>query len=157
MLFLKPPSSFIPCFSFKTCFLSFLSPVMVCDPSCCMDTSVFFPVRQLCTFLPQPPASLSAQDQKKFKEALRVRRRENERLLKFMHSPQCMQHLWRIFYGEEPCERHSLYQSEVSRRSLLWTGMGPFQLDQSDDQVRCNVSGVILHVISGIGCLLQNT
>lgn len=113
------------------------------------------PNSQLCTFPSQPRVSLSARDQRKFNVALRVRRRENERLLKFMQSPQCMQHLWRIFYGEQPCERHSLYQNEVSRRSLLWTGMGPFQLDQSDDQVRCNVSGVrycMWFQVLGVSC-----
>lgn len=81
---------------------------------------------------------MSARDRRKMQKSLRSRRRENEKLIKFMNSAACMDHLWQIFSGQKQCERHRLYQSEATRRSLLWSGIGPFQLDQDDDQVSIN-------------------
>ncbi|XP_045594436.2 uncharacterized protein [Procambarus clarkii] len=79
--------------------------------------------------------TLSSRDRKKMQSAIKARRRENEKLLKFMQSASCMDHLWKIFNGEKSCERHALYQDEITRRTLLWSGIGPFQLDQDDDQI----------------------
>lgn len=78
---------------------------------------------------------MTALDRRRMQKSLRSRRRENEKLMKFMNSAACMDHLWQIFSGQKQCERHKLYQSEATRRSLLWSGIGPFQLDQDDDQV----------------------
>ncbi|XP_050738681.1 uncharacterized protein LOC127009548 [Eriocheir sinensis] len=78
---------------------------------------------------------MTALDRRRMQKSLRSRRRENEKLMKFMNSTACMDHLWQIFSGQKQCERHKLYQSEATRRSLLWSGIGPFQLDQDDDQI----------------------
>ncbi|XP_071536577.1 uncharacterized protein [Panulirus ornatus] len=78
---------------------------------------------------------LSARDRMKIQSAMKARRKENEKLLRFMKSASCMDHLWQIFNGEKSCERHKMYQDEVTRRTLLWSGIGPFQLDQDDDQI----------------------
>ncbi|KAG0719666.1 hypothetical protein GWK47_050022 [Chionoecetes opilio] len=78
---------------------------------------------------------MSGRDLGRMQKALRSRRRENEKLIKYLKSAACMEHLWQIFSGQKQCERHKLYQSEVTRRSLLWSGIGPFQLDQDDDQI----------------------
>ncbi|KAK8729767.1 hypothetical protein OTU49_008303 [Cherax quadricarinatus] len=79
--------------------------------------------------------SLSSRDRKKLKSAMKARRRDNEKLLKFIQSPSCVNHLWQIFNGEKTCERNDLYQDELTRRTLLWSGIGPFQLDKNDEQI----------------------
>ncbi|XP_042242461.1 uncharacterized protein LOC121879760 [Homarus americanus] len=79
--------------------------------------------------------TLTPREKIKFQSAMKVRKRENEKLLKFITSSACMEHLWQIFNGEKPCERHEAYQDMFSRRGLLCTGIGPFQLDHDDEQI----------------------
>lgn len=78
---------------------------------------------------------MSARDKRKLKVAIVVRRRENEKLLRYMRSDECMSHLWQIFRGEKASKRHEMYQDEYSRKMLMWSGVGPFHLDEEDEQV----------------------
>lgn len=78
---------------------------------------------------------MSSRDKQKLKVAILARRRENEKLLRYIRSQECISHLWKIFSGEKASKRHDMYQEECSRKMLMWSGVGPFHLDEEDEQI----------------------
>ncbi|XP_066990826.1 serine-rich adhesin for platelets-like [Macrobrachium rosenbergii] len=84
---------------------------------------------------PDYESEMSAREKTKLQSALKARKADNQKLVKFMKSHQCIEHLWKIYKEEISNERHNKFKDEESRKSLLLMGIGPFQLDDEDDQI----------------------
>ncbi|KAK7083797.1 hypothetical protein SK128_014563, partial [Halocaridina rubra] len=78
---------------------------------------------------------MSPRDMRKLESALKARKTDNIKLVKYMKSPECLEHLWNIFNEKTSCKRHEDYQDMNLRKDLLWSGIGPFQLDEDDEQI----------------------
>ncbi|XP_068230011.1 dentin sialophosphoprotein-like [Palaemon carinicauda] len=84
---------------------------------------------------PNYESVMSSREKNKLQSALKARKADNQKLVKFMKSHECIERLWKIYKEEIPSERHNKFKDEESRKSLLWMGIGPFQLDDGDEQI----------------------
>ncbi|CAL4076341.1 unnamed protein product, partial [Meganyctiphanes norvegica] len=80
-------------------------------------------------------SSVSKRSKKKLEDALKVRRLENKKIVKFMKSAECLEHLWKIYNEVEESERHDIFQDEESRINLMFGGIGSFHLDVEGDEL----------------------
>ncbi|XP_064120617.1 uncharacterized protein LOC135225224 [Macrobrachium nipponense] len=97
---------------------------------------------------PDYESEMSAREKTKLQSALKARKADNQKLVKFMKSHQCIEHLWKIYKEEISNERHNKFKDEESRKSLLWMGIGPFQLDDEDEQIMSVINAFKQEILS---------